>query len=441
MPRPNLVSDYSSVVLALITRLCTDRTMQFIESTIETFKEVDAKTTWQTITGIFARVRRAAIGIMLCLGPFNYPFNETYATLIPALLAGNVIIMKIPTVGGLAHVLTMEAYAKNLPPGVLTFVSGQGRVTVSPMMKTGDIDVLAFIGGSKAADTIIKSHPHPHRLKLFLQLEGKNLGIVTADADVDNAVDQVVLGATSFNGQRCTAIKLVVVHESVASEFVPKFVHKVNQLKVGLPWEKGVAITPLPEGYKKIEFLESLISDAVEKGATVINSHVTDVNRGSVVNTHVGGDGGGGDVHGLLMRPAVVYPVTREMKLWHEEQFGPVIPIAVYKDVSEIRDYVANMPYGQQAAIFTTSSSSADTVQLVDALAAVVGRININTQCGRSPDTLPFSGRRSSALGVMSVLEALEAFSVPVVVAGKSTETNNNIMRGLEEHSSFLKPL
>jgi glyceraldehyde-3-phosphate dehydrogenase (NADP+) len=73
--------------------------MVFIESVIAAFKEVDGKGIWQTVSGIYARVRRAAIGIMLCLGPFNYPFNETYATLIPALLAGNVVIMKIPTVG------------------------------------------------------------------------------------------------------------------------------------------------------------------------------------------------------------------------------------------------------------------------------------------------------------------------------------------------------
>jgi glyceraldehyde-3-phosphate dehydrogenase (NADP+) len=336
-------------------------------------------------------------------------------------------------------VLTMEAYAKNLPPGVLTFVSGQGRTTVSPMMKTGDIDVLAFIGGSKAADTIIKSHPHPHRLNLFLQLEGKNLGIVTPDAELDTAVDQVLLGSTSYNGQRCTAIKLVFVHNSRADEFVSKFVKKVNKLRVGLPWDKGVAITPLPEGPKKISFLESLIADAVGKGASVVNSQLTHAEDS--VNNHVGGDGGGGDVHGLLMRPAVVYPVSSEMKLWHEEQFGPVIPIATYENVAEIKEYIAKMPFGQQAAIFTSSASAAHTAELVDSLATVVGRINLNTQCGRSPDSLPFSGRRSSALGTMSITEALEAFSVPVVVAGKSSDANKGILRGLEGTTNFLAPL
>jgi acyl-CoA reductase-like NAD-dependent aldehyde dehydrogenase len=80
-----------------------------------------------------ARVKRAAIGIMLCLGPFNYPFNETYATMIPALLMGNIVILKLPAIGGLVHVLTMEAFAESLPPGVINFISGSGRTTIPPV--------------------------------------------------------------------------------------------------------------------------------------------------------------------------------------------------------------------------------------------------------------------------------------------------------------------
>lgn len=84
---------------------------------------------------------------------------------MPSLLMGNTVVMKIPTVGGLAHVLTMEAYAKCLPPGVMNFVSGQGRVTMGPVMKTG-VDLFAFIGGSTSADALLRDHPAPHRLKV-----------------------------------------------------------------------------------------------------------------------------------------------------------------------------------------------------------------------------------------------------------------------------------
>ncbi len=401
-----------------------DRTMLFIEATIKAFREIDTvEGSWRTISGILARVRRAAIGIVLCLGPFNYPFNETYATLIPALLAGNVIIMKIPNTGGLAHVLTMEAYAQNLPPGTVNFFSGSGRETVGPLMATGDVDVLAFIGGSAAADHIIRQHPHPHRLKVFLQLEGKNLGVVLPDADMTTAVEQVLLGSTSYNGQRCTAIKLVMVHASVADQFVQLFAAAVDKLRWGLPWEAGVQITPLPE-LKKPKYLEGLIADGVVKGAAVVNAAA-----------------GGGELHGALMRPAVVYPVTSAMRLWEEEQFGPVIPVAVYSDLQEVYSYLSETHYGQQAAIFTADPASAAAAELLDVLSTAVGRVNINTQCGRSPDALPFSGRRSSALGTMSVTEALRAFSTEVVLAGKANAANEQIMRGFERTSKFMEPL
>lgn len=144
--------------------------MLFIEATIKAIKEIDrTEGGYKVVSGIQAKVRRAGIGAMLAMGPFNYPFNETYTTLIPALLMGNTVVMKIPTVGGLAHVLTMDAYAKCLPPGTMNFVSGPGRVTMSPVMKTG-LDVFAFIGGSKAADILLKEHPAPHRLTVLQRL-------------------------------------------------------------------------------------------------------------------------------------------------------------------------------------------------------------------------------------------------------------------------------
>ena len=216
--------------------------------------------------------------------------------------------------------LTAQAFAAHLPPGVVNFITGSGRSTMGPLMASGDIDVLAFIGGSRAADALIKAHPNPHRLKVFLQLEGKNAGIVLPDADIATAVDQIVLGTTSFNGQRCTgidalsllsfdlwvfnvfvAIKLVFVHESVIDAFLPRFTAAIEELVVDSPWTPNVRITPLPEPNKPA-FLTELIADAVAKGAKVLNSK-------------------GGEIRDVsLFTPAVVYPVDSSMRLWHEEQ-------------------------------------------------------------------------------------------------------------------------
>ena len=120
----------------------------------------------------------------------------------PVVLSMKVVLMKVPTVGGLVHFLTIEAFRKALPKGAMNFITGRGRETMPVLMETGKIDGLAFIGGSNAADRLIKQHPHPHRLKLFLQLEAKNMGIFLPDIlekpdEFSKAIDQAVLGGTS----------------------------------------------------------------------------------------------------------------------------------------------------------------------------------------------------------------------------------------------------
>ena len=240
--------------------------MDYVAASIATLKASDGEGLgqWTTASGVRAKVRRGPVGVTLMLAPFNYPLNEMYAMLIPALLMGNVVVMKLPNIGGLAHVLSAPAFAEALPPGVVNFLTGSGRTTCTPIMASGDVDVLGFVGGSKAADALISSHPHKHRLKVFSQLEGKNMGVVLRDANLDVAAKQCKDGATSYNGQRCTAIKLIQVHEDVAETFLQKLIAEVDALKAGLPWEAGVAITPLPEPNKPA-YLEELIADAVAK--------------------------------------------------------------------------------------------------------------------------------------------------------------------------------
>jgi glyceraldehyde-3-phosphate dehydrogenase (NADP+) len=192
-------------------------------------------------------------------------------------------------------------------------------------------------------------------------------------------------------------------------------------LKVGLPWEEGVKITPLPEPSKPA-YLESLIDDAVSKGAHVVNSGA-----------------GGGTLAGALFTPAVVFPVSPSMRIFTEEQFGPVVPIAPYDDVLEVQKAVRDSWNGQQAAIFTKNPEAA--APLVDMLSSIVGRINLNSQCSRGPDVFPFSGRRSSAMGTMSVTEALRAFSVEVLVAYPDNGTNKALASGIEAKTNFFKPI
>jgi len=383
-----------------------DRTMEYIDLSIKAVKEFQSHDVCVN-GGVSARVRRSPIGVMLNLGPFNYPFNETYATLIPALIMGNCVVMKVPTTGGLAHFLTMEAFAECLPKGVVGFVSGKGRATMPPLMQSGKIDIFAFIGSSKAADSLIKQHPAPHRLKYALGLDAKNLGVITEDADLDVAAKECVLGSTSFNGQRCTAIKLMLVHKSVADAFLPKFQAELAKLKAGLPWDK-VDLTPMPEANKS-EYIQSLVDDATAKGAKLL---------------------AGGEIrNSTLMTPALLYPVSKDMRVWHEEQFGPAIPIGTYESFEDIYEYYKTTIFGQQAAVFSKNTDA--IAPLLDFLELQVGRVNVNTQCSRGPDVYPFSGRKSSALGTLSVTEALRGFSTESVLAAKQNTTNDEILKSV----------
>ncbi|MNP23965.1 NADP-dependent glyceraldehyde-3-phosphate dehydrogenase [compost metagenome] len=236
--------------------------------------------------------------------------------------------------------------------------------------------------------------------------------------DLDNAVEEAVTGALSFNGQRCTALKILFVHEDVVDTFIAKFNDQLAALKPGMPWEPGVALTPLPEP-GKVDYLATLVADAQAKGAEVVNP-------------------GGGEVRGSFFYPALLYPVNHTMRVYHEEQFGPVVPVVPYRDLQTVIDYVLASDYGQQASIF--GNASAQVGRLVDAFANQVGRININAQCQRGPDTFPFNGRKNSAEGTLSVHDALRVFSIRTLVATRYQTDNKALVSDIiqRRESSFL---
>lgn len=147
---------------------------------------------------------------------------------------------------------------------MINTVYGDGSTIIGPLMQSGKIDVLAFIGSSRVADVLRKEHPHPHRLRAVLGLDAKNAAIVLADADLELAVKECVQGTLSFNGQRCTALKLLFVHQSILDAFLERFSAEVAKLRIGQPWDEGVSLTPLPDP-KKPAYLRELVDDALAK--------------------------------------------------------------------------------------------------------------------------------------------------------------------------------
>jgi len=396
-----------------------DRTVEYIYDTIASYKELNSRSAhFSKVQGINSMVRRGPLGVVLCLGPYNYPLNETFCLLIPALIMGNPVIFKPAKLGVLLISPLLEAFQSCFPKGVINVLYGRGREVASPIMKSGRVSVLALIGNSKSAIALQDLHPNKNRLRLILGLEAKNPAIILPDANLDLAIQECVTGSLSFNGQRCTALKVLYVHETIVDEFNTRFAAKVDELTYGNPWDKGAFLTPLPEK-EKPAYIQDLIDDATSKGAKVINAK-------------------GGEQLENFIFPAVLYPVNKEMKVYHEEQFGPVIPIISFKSIQEPLNAMAESNYGQQVSLFGQNIKK--IAPLIDTLVNIVCRVNLNSSCQRGPDVLPFTGRKDSAVGTLSIHDALRSFSIRTFVASKDNDYNNEILQSLlnSKESNFV---
>jgi glyceraldehyde-3-phosphate dehydrogenase (NADP+) len=184
-----------------------------------------------------------------------------------------------------------------------------------------------------------------------------------------------------------------------------------------MPWEDSF-LTPLTEPSKP-GYIQELISDAKAKGAKILNKR-------------------GGELSENYSFPAVMYPITEDMNLYHEEQFGPVIPIISYKEIDEPLDAMAASEYGQQVSLFGRDVTK--LAPLVDTLANLVCRVNLNSACQRGPDVYPFTGRKNSAVSTLSVYDALRSFSIRTFLASKDTPYNKEILERLlnSDKSNFV---
>ena len=387
-----------------------DRTVEYIYDTIEEYKQMDRDSAkFQKQDGVYAHIRRGPLGVVLCLGPYNYPLNETFTLLIPALMMGNTAIFKPAKFGVLLLSPLLKAFQNSFPKGVVNIIYGRGRTVATPIMKDGRIDVLALIGNSKSANALQNVHPKSNRLRMVLGLEAKNPAIVLPDADLDLAINECIAGTTSFNGQRCTALKVLYVHEAIIDKFNNLFSKKIDALKYGNPWDEDVKLTPLPEPDKPA-YIQELIDDAIAKGAKIIND------KGAKITEN-------------YIFPAVLCPVTKDMRVYEEEQFGPVIPIISFSDIDQPLDDMAESNYGQQVSLFGKDINT--LAPLIDTLVNLVCRVNLNSSCQRGPDVYPFTGRKDSAVATLSVHDALRSFSIRTFVASKDNDYNNAIIKAL----------
>ena len=211
-------------------------------------------------------VTREPLGVVLAISPFNYPINLSASKIAPALIAGNSVILKPPTQGSISALYLAEVFNKaGLPRGVLNTITGKGKDIGDYVVTHPKIDFINFTGSTEVGQHISKITTMK---PLLLELGGKDAAIVLEDADLDESAKNIVNGAYSYSGQRCTAVKRILVMEKVADELSTKIKNLVEKLSVGDPRENSV-IGPLIND-KAADFVMNLIEDAEGKGAKLL---------------------------------------------------------------------------------------------------------------------------------------------------------------------------
>lgn len=325
---------------------------------------------------------RAPLGVVLAIPPYNYPINLAVSKIVPALIAGNAVVVKPPTQGSLAGTVLVDAFQEaGVPPAAVQCITGRGSRIGDLLVQHPRVDMVSFTGSTETGQALARKAA---MIPLQLELGGKDAAIVLSDADLESTADDIVAGAFAYSGQRCTAVKRVLAVEPIADELVRLLAARIETLTVGDPRDDA-AITPLVDRASAAGAIE-LTEAAVAKGATLVL---------------------GGTREGSLVAPTLVDRVTADMDLAWVEPFAPVLPVIRVSDADEAVRLANQSEYGLQAAIF---SRDVDVAMHV-ALALDVGTVQINGKTARGPDHFPFIGTKSSGMGTQGVRFSIEAMT------------------------------
>lgn len=363
------------------------RTVDFIRASVETAKVIGGEVISGEMLGDDTRgktaiAKRVPLGVVLAISPFNYPINLACSKIAPALIMGNSVVFKPATQGVISALHMVRCLEKaGLPAGVLAVITGNGEVVGPHLMTHHEIAMINFTGSTAIGQKIAKG---AGLIPLIMELGGKDPAIVLDTVEIDKTVDHIVKGAFGYSGQRCTAIKRVIVLDDIADEVVSKIKAEVSKISVGGPFDNCM-VTPLISN-KAAESVISLIEDARCKGGIVTE-----------FGTHKGN----------LIYPTVIDYTTKAMAVFYDEPFGPVLPIIRVSNIEEAVQVANDAEYGLQASIFGKNID--DLFKIAAVLDA--GTINLNGKSERGPDNFPFLGRKNSGIGVQGVQYTLLASS------------------------------
>ncbi|HEX8164851.1 MAG TPA: phosphonoacetaldehyde dehydrogenase [Beijerinckiaceae bacterium] len=329
--------------------------------------------------------RLPLLGVISAITPFNHPLNMVSHKLAPAIATNNRVVLKPTELTPLtALALADVLYEAGLPPEMLSVVTGNPSTMGDAMITDPDADLVTFTGSVRVGKHIAATAGYK---RLVLELGGNDPLIVMEDADLDRAAELAVQGATKNSGQRCTAVKRILVVESVADAFSEKVVEKARKLKAGDPMDLATDVgTVINE--RSAALFEARVNDAVAKGATLLH---------------------GPRREGALFPPTVVDRVPHDCELVREETFGPVIPIIrCPDDIDSVIRISNSTAYGLSSGVCTDRLGY--ITRFVSELE--VGTVNVWEVPGYRIEMSPFGGIKDSGLGYKEgVAEAMKSFT------------------------------
>ena len=320
--------------------------------------------------GTDADVLREPLGVILAISPFNYPLYITATKVIPALLAGNSVIVKTSSKDPISFLMFARLLeVAGIPATCLNVITGRGSIG-EHLASQDKISMLTFTGSTEIGRTLAKV---AGLKRLHMELGGKGCAIVLKDADLELAASETVKGCLSYSGQRCDAISRVFVEEDVADNFVKKVVAQVAGYKVGDPRDASVRLGPLID-HGAVERVHELVTDAVQRGGKAL---------------------AGGKYQGNFYQATVLDMVPMDARIMWEETFGPVIPIGHVKDVDEAIQLANKSAFGLDSCVFTNNINLARKV----AKRLEEGEVTINAAPRHGVGYYPFGGNKDSGMG------------------------------------------
>ncbi len=329
-------------------------------------------------------LREPLRGVITAITPFNHPLNQVIHKVAPAVATNNRIVLKPSEKTPLAaFVLADVLYEAGLPPPMLSVLTGDPREIADELLTHADVDLVTFTGGVAIGKTIAAKATYKRQV---LELGGNDPLIVMDDADLDEAASLAASGSYKNSGQRCTAIKRMLVHERVADAFVERLLAATAKVKYGDPLDPATDMGTVIDEAAATEF-ESRVNEAVAQGARLLAGNVR---------------------RGALYSPTVLDQVRPEMKLVREETFGPVSPVIRFADIDEAIRLANGTAYGLSSAVCTHRLEH--ITRFVSELN--VGTVNVREVPGYRLELTPFGGIKDSGLGHKEgVLEAMKSFT------------------------------